>query len=58
MSNSDFEVMPIGTIEEIREMRKLSNELFAAQSMEQMLEIIDKMRRFYLYHNQKYPVVV
>ena len=58
MSNGDFEVMPIGTIEEIREMRKLSNELFAAQSHEQILEIIGKMRQFYAYHNEKYPVVV
>ena len=47
MSNGDFEVMPIGTMEEIREMRKLANELFAAQSLQQMLEITQKMRDFY-----------
>ena len=58
MSNGDFEVMPIGTMEEIREMRKLSNELIAAQSYEQILQIIGKIRQFYAYHNEKYPVVV
>ena len=58
MSNGDFEVMPIGTMEEIREMRKLANELFAAQSLQQMLEITQQMRDFYAYHVEKYPVVV
>ena len=58
MSNGDFEVMPIGTMEEIREMRKLANELFAAQSLQQMLEITQKMRDFYAYQVEKYPVVV
>ena len=57
-SNGDFEVMPIGTIEEVREMRKLSNELIAAQSYEQILEIIGKIRQFYAYHVEKYPVQI
>jgi tRNA-binding EMAP/Myf-like protein len=56
--SNDFEVMPLGTIEEITEMRKLSNELINAQSHQQILEIISKIRQFYAYHVEKYPIVI
>jgi hypothetical protein len=56
--SNDFEVMPLGTIEEVTAMRKLSNELIAAQSHQQILEIINKIRQFYAYHVEKYPVVI
>jgi hypothetical protein len=56
--SNDFEVMPIGTIEEVTAMRKLSNELIAAQSYQQILEVIGKIQSFYAYHTEKYPVIV
>lgn len=64
MSNGDFEVMPIGTIEEVREMRRLSKELIALDSAYSdsmpypVRQKIGEISRFYLYHSEKYPVIV
>ena len=64
MSNGDFEVMPIGTIEEVREMRRLSKELIALDSSYSdsmpyaVRQKIGEIARFYLYHSEKYPVIV
>lgn len=62
MSNNDFEVMPIGTIEEVREMRRLSKELIELEykhgiDTPQPLRIkILEIARFYNNHSEKYPV--
>ena len=62
MSNGDFEVMPIGTIEEVREMRRLSKELIELErqygiNTPQPVRIkILEIARFYQYHSDKYPV--
>ena len=64
MSNGDFEVMPIGTIEEVREMRRLSKELIALDSAYgdsmpyTVRQKIGEIARFYQYHCEKYPVIV
>lgn len=62
MSEGNFEVMPIGTMEEVREMRRLSKELIALEyecgiNTPQPLRIkILEIARFYQNHVEKYPV--
>lgn len=62
--HGDFEVMPRGTIEEVREMRRLSNELIDLErqygiNTPQPLRIkILEIARFYRHHAEKYPVEV
>lgn len=64
MSNGDFEVMPIGTMEEVREMRKLSKELieldhqYGINTPQAIRTKILEIARFYQYHSEKYPVIV
>jgi recombinational DNA repair protein (RecF pathway) len=62
MSNGDFEVMPIGTMVEVREIRKLTNELIALSEQhalpEEVLRKIQEMRVFYNWHVETYPVIV
>ena len=62
MSNGDFEVMPIGTMVEVREIRKLTNELIALSEKhalpEEVLRKIQEMRVFYNWHVETYPVTV
>ena len=64
MSEGNFEVMPIGTIEEVREMRKLSKELieldhsYGINSPQPVRAKILEIARFYQYHSEKYPVQV
>jgi hypothetical protein len=64
MSEGNFEVMPIGTMEEVREMRKFANELidlehkYGINTPQAIRNKIDDVRKFYLYHTQKYPVIV
>lgn len=64
MSEGNFEVMPIGTMEEVREMRKFANELieldhrYGINTPQPIRQKIDEVRKFYLYHTEKYPVIV
>lgn len=64
MSNGDFEVMPIGTMEEVREMRRFANELidleykYGINTPQALRDKISEVRKFYLYHTEKYPVIV
>ena len=64
MSEGDFEVMPIGTIEEVREMRKLSKELieldrqYGINTPQAVRVKILEIARFYQYHSEKYPVTI
>ena len=64
MSEGNFEVMPIGTMEEVREMRKLSKELIELDRQYGInipqpvrIKILD-IARFYQYHSNKFPVQV
>ena len=64
MSEGNFEVMPIGTMEEVREMRRLSKELIELEyehgiNTPQALRIkILEIARFYQHHAEKFPVIV
>lgn len=64
MSEGDFEVMPIGTMEEIREMRRLSKELleldrsYGIDIPQSVRNKINEIGQFYHYHAEKYPVIV
>lgn len=64
MSNGDFEVMPLGTMEEVRELRKLSNELieldhqYGINSPQPIRAKIAQIAQFYRYHAEKFPVIV
>ena len=62
MSNGDFEVMPRGTMEEIRVLRKFANEMIALNSIHdmpvphEMRAAILELNRFYNMHVETYPV--
>ena len=64
MSEGNFEVMPIGTMEEVREMRRLSKELIELDyqygiNVPQPVRIkILEISRFYHYHAEKFSVTV
>ena len=66
MSNGDFEVMPIGTMEEVREMRRLAKELIELDQTysehfvtpQGIRNKINEISKFYKYHSEKYPVIV
>ena len=66
MSNGDFEVMPLGTMEELTVLRKFANDLIdISRTMENPVEKWEKMtkqirtvEKFYAYHVEKYPVIV
>jgi type III secretion system FlhB-like substrate exporter len=64
MSNGDFEVMPIGTMVEVRELRKLTKELIEATRQEginipePIYQKIAEIERFYHWHVETYPVIV
>lgn len=64
--SQDFEVMPRGTLEEIRFMRKFATDVIAATEvqtgndalvLENLLQKIAEMREFYRTHVEKYPAV-
>jgi hypothetical protein len=62
MSDGDFEVMPRGTMEEIRVLRKFANEMIALNSIHdmpvphEMRAAILELNRFYNMHVETYPV--
>jgi len=64
MSEGNFEVMPIGTMEEVREMRKISKELieldrqYGINTPQAIRGKILEIARFYQYHSEKYSVEV
>lgn len=64
MSNGNFEVMPLGTMEEVRALRKFANEMIALTSTHdisvphEMRAKINDIARFYNEHVEKYPVNV
>ena len=64
--SQDFEVMPRGTLEEMRFMRKFANDVISATEvqtgndalvLENLLQKITEMREFYRTHVEKYPTV-
>ena len=62
MSEGDFEVLPVGTTEELRVLRQFANRMIALNSIHDMPvphEIrtkIDEIARFYDHHVETYPV--
>jgi hypothetical protein len=64
MSNGDFEVMPRGTMEEIRVLRKFANDMIdASKTMknptakwDEVRPLILQLQTFYHSHVEKYPV--
>jgi len=64
MSEGNFEVMPIGTMEEVREMRKFANELieldrqYGINTPQAIRAKIADISRFYHYHSEKFSVTV
>jgi len=60
--NGDFEVHPIGTTIEVREMRKFANDLIKLAEVqplsEEILRKIQEMRVFYEDHVERFPVKV
>ena len=61
MSNGDFEVMPRGTMDEIRALRRFANDMIALNNIHdmpvphEMFVKINEIAQFYAAHNQKYP---
>jgi hypothetical protein len=62
MSEGDFEVMPRGTMEELRVLRKFVNEMIALTAIHdmpvphEMRAKILELNRFYNEHVETYPV--
>jgi len=61
MSNGDFEVLPRGTMEELKALRKFANEMIALTAIHdmpvphEMRAPINEIGRFYSAHVEKYP---
>ena len=62
MSEGDFEVMPRGTMEELRVLRRFVNEIIALSSIHdmpvphEMRAKINQVSRFYNEHVETYPL--
>ena len=62
MSNGDFEVLPRGTIEELRVLRQFANRMIALSAIHdmpvphEMQTHINEISRFYNLHVETYPV--
>jgi len=62
MSNGDFEVLPRGTIEELRVLRQFANSMIALNAIHdmpvphEMRTKILELNRFYNSHVETYPV--
>ena len=62
MSNGDFEVLTLGTIEELRTLRKFANDIIALSKIHdmpvphEMRTKINALNEFYIAHIEKYPV--
>ena len=64
MSNGDFEVMPLGTMIEVRELRKLTKELIKLEQQhgndlpQSVRHKILEIKNFYHWHVENYPLIV
>lgn len=62
MSNGDFEVVPRGTIEELKVLREFAKQMSAYNSIHdmptphEMRYLINTLELWYTGHNEKYPV--
>lgn len=64
--DSDFEVMPVGTLAECMAMRKFANELIdivdqcqdanASETLRNLLSKVREIREFYDWHSRTYPM--
>lgn len=66
MSEGNFEVHQIGTMEELKVLRKFANDLIAishtvknpVRKWEEMTSLVRQLEKFYAHHTEKYPVTV
>ena len=60
MTEADFEVMPRGTMQEVRALRRFANEMIAHnnkfQFPKEVVDTIAEMEKFYSWHVEKFPV--
>ena len=62
MSEGDFEVLPVGTTEELRVLRQFARRMIALNSIHdmpvphEMRTKINEISRFYDHHVETYPV--
>ena len=64
MSNGDFEVMPRGTMEELKQLRAFANSMIDASRSDtdpadawyEVLPTINLLQHWYIQHNEKYPL--
>ena len=62
MSDTDFEVMPRGTMEELKVLRQFARTMIALNAIHdmpvphEMRAPIDEISRFYNHHVETYPV--
>ena len=60
MAEADFEVMPRGTLQEVRALRRFANEMIAHnkkfQFPKEVVDTIVEMEKFYSWHVEKFPV--
>jgi hypothetical protein len=61
MSKNDFDVMPLGTMEELYVLRKFANDMTDISrtlenplKCEKMTLLIREVEKFYAYHTEKY----
>lgn len=63
MSNGDFEVMPRGTMEEVRVLRAFVKDLveldrrYGINTPQAIREEIAKVNHFYVGHTERYPQI-
>lgn len=63
MSNGDFEVMPRGTMEEVRVLRAFVKDLveldrrYGINTPQAIREEIAKVNNFYVGHTERYPQI-
>jgi hypothetical protein len=63
-TNGDFEVMPRGTMEELKQLRAFANSMIAASKSDQnptakwdeISPTIRLLQHWYIQHNEKYPL--
>ena len=60
MAEADFEVMPRGTMQEVRALRRFANEMIAHnkkfQFPKEVVDTIAEMEKFHSWHVEKFPV--
>jgi hypothetical protein len=64
MSEGNFEVMPVGTMEELKQLRAFANSMIAVSRSDaapvdawyEVSPMINMLQHWYIQHNQKYDL--